>query len=159
VAAKSSARAVLNQAAIGTAFAFIVLVALRLFKPDINFGSAFLSKPLEVEPSPSYECQAKTGDVVSAQFTVRNCLSENLTILGLHTPGGCVAPLDSYPMELSPGELRKIKINFTVGNPSSNGKYTRIVDLFLNHEAAVPSLNFEARVSANQLIDARKKFL
>lgn len=109
----------------------------------------FLQGPplLSVDPSPSATFQARDGETVTAEFTVKNITDEPVRLLGANTSCGCTVVTTEFPMELAPGESATLLANMEVGEPNADGKYIQQANLLVNRAGTVPALVIEAVVS------------
>jgi hypothetical protein len=101
---------------------------------------------LEVEPSPVFSCEARQGEIVDANFTVRNPSNRAITVLGSNSSCGC-AVVEGLPVEISPHKSAVLRLRVKIGRPDSDGKFTRSADLLINREGNIPSLIFHATLT------------
>jgi len=108
---------------------------------------AWLSGPrngVRVEPSSTFACLAREGDVVIARFTLRNVTRSPVRVMGAEASCGCMIAR-GLPVTLDPGEAREITLRVVVGPPGANGTFSKSTRLFVDRDGPSPSLAFEAK--------------
>ncbi|MGB7068315.1 MAG: DUF1573 domain-containing protein [Pyrinomonadaceae bacterium] len=102
---------------------------------------------VSIDPSPKATFQARVGDTVTAEFTIKNVSDQSLRLLGANTSCGCTVVATKFPTELSPGESTNLKVQMTIEKPESAGTFKQEANLLVNREGVVPPLVIEAAVS------------
>jgi len=88
---------------------------------------AWLSGPrngVRVEPSSTFACLAREGDVVIARFTLRNVTRSPVRVMGAEASCGCMIAR-GLPVTLDPGEAREITLRVVVGPRGRTGPSRR----------------------------------
>jgi len=123
----------------GAVFAAIRLVSSRPLSAIIR------GEVLSVDPA-TRSFAAREGEVVNAQFTVRNTSGHPIVLLGGTSACSCTVVTNNFPIELDAGGMTKVDVRMTVGPRDSDHRFRKSVTLFVNREGMVPSLILQATV-------------
>lgn len=120
--------------------ASVVLLGMAILSVVYAFVPTLASpKLLEVEPSPAFECKARAGDVVVAEFAVKNVSSGPVKLLGAQSGCSCTVS-EGLPLSLDPGQVGKIRLRVNVRPFDADHVVTTSAQLFTNRDGTVPPL-------------------
>jgi len=101
---------------------------------------------LTIDPTPVFHCQAKQGQTVTAEFSVRNVTDTPVRILGATAACTCAKVSTDLPIEIQPGATARIDVLVRVGPPNQERVFSNSTNLLVNRRGLVPPLVVSATV-------------
>jgi hypothetical protein len=131
------------------AVAAVICGALYFLSGGRLLPAALIGGPtlVSVDRSPKEAFSAREGDVVTAEFTVKNITDRPLRLLGANTSCGCAIVASEFPVELAPAASTVVKFEVHVDKPQSNGMFQQQAQLLVNREGTVPPMVIEAAIA------------
>jgi hypothetical protein len=125
----------------------IFLLSLRLFSSQ-PLSALIMGIPqlLTIDPTPVFHCQAKQGQTVTAEFSVRNVTDTPVRILGATAACTCAKVSTDLPIEIQPGATARIDVLVRVGPPNQERVFSNSTNLLVNRRGLVPPLVVSATV-------------